>query len=52
LFTPEVFTEDVLRKIDEKAIKPHFLLPDLFDMKELDAVINGEEIEEEEDGQE
>ena len=51
LFTPEVFTEEVLRKIDEKAIKPHFLLPDLFDMKELEAVIDGEE-ENEEDGQE
>lgn len=52
LFTPEVFTEEVLRKIDEKAIKPHFLLPDLFDMNDLDAIVNGEDTEGEEDGQE
>jgi len=51
LFTPEVFTEEVLRKIDEKAIKPHFLLPDLFDLKELDSIIDSEE-ETEEDGEE
>jgi RecA/RadA recombinase len=28
LFTPEVFTEEVLKQLDEKVIKPHFQLPD------------------------
>lgn len=29
LFTAEVFTEEVLKSLDEKVIKPHFLLPDV-----------------------
>jgi RecA/RadA recombinase len=29
LFTPEIFTEDVLRQLDENVIKPHFILPDI-----------------------
>jgi len=29
LFTPEVFTDEVLKSLDEKVIKPHFLLPDV-----------------------
>lgn len=29
LFTSEVFTEEVLKALDEKVIKPHFLLPDV-----------------------
>lgn len=37
LFSPEVFTEDVLKKLDEKVIQPHFKLPDLFDDAELQA---------------
>jgi RecA/RadA recombinase len=56
LFTPEVFTEDVLKELDEKVIKPHFLLPDLFDDKELDELTElNDEAEtqtEAEDGQE
>lgn len=53
IFTPEIFTMDVLKKLDEKVIKPHFLLPDLFDESELEALAGGEEIETtEEDGQE
>ena len=37
LFTPEVFTEEILRQIDEKAIKPLFMLPDI---KSLDDFID------------
>jgi RecA/RadA recombinase len=53
LFTPEVFTDDVLKELDENVIKPHFLLPDLFDEAELEAFgeMNEEETTEE-DGQE
>jgi RecA/RadA recombinase len=40
LFTPEVFTEAVLRELDENVIKPHFLLPDLFDEKELESAFD------------
>jgi RecA/RadA recombinase len=29
LFTPEVFTEDVLRQLDENVIKKHFVLPSM-----------------------
>ena len=29
LFTPEVFTEDVLRQLDEHVIKKHFILPSM-----------------------
>jgi len=46
LFSDEVFTMEVLKEIDEKAIKPYFLLPDLFYVKELDEIVN-EEINEE-----
>jgi len=44
LFSEDVFTEEVLRELDEKVIKPHFLLPDLFDESELEEIANiGEE---------
>lgn len=52
LFTPEVFTEAVLKELDEKVIKPHFNLPDLFDESELGTFVdntNQEEGEEEQD---
>lgn len=56
LFSDKVFTKEVLEMIDEKAIKPHFLLPDLFDLKELDEILDEnssdeyeEEIEENEE---
>lgn len=54
LFSPEVFTMDVLKELDEKVIKPHFLLPDLFDESELDELteIEDTETKEVEDGQE
>jgi hypothetical protein len=29
LFTPEIFTDDVLKQLDEAVIKPHFILPDI-----------------------
>lgn len=47
LFTSKVFTEEILRELDEKVIKPTFQLPDinsLEDLKELEEVID-EEIE-------
>jgi hypothetical protein len=49
LFTPEVFTESVLRELDEKIIKPHFLLPDLFDEEQLEEFTNEEESENEQE---
>jgi Na+/proline symporter len=27
LFTPEIFTQDVLQQLDERVIQPHFILP-------------------------
>ena len=41
IFTPEVFTEDVLKQLDEKVIGPHFKLPDLFDEKEFEDLLEG-----------
>jgi hypothetical protein len=54
LFSSEIFTDEVLHMIDEKAIKPHFLLPDLFDETELEELANpeNEESEVEENGEE
>jgi len=47
IFTSEVFTEDVLRQLDENVIQPHFKLPDLFDESELEDLVNGETDEQE-----
>ena len=48
LFNSDVFTTEVLKELDEKAIKPHFNLPDLFDETELgEFVDNTEEGEQE-----
>jgi RecA/RadA recombinase len=47
IFTAEVFTEDVLKQLDENVIQPHFKLPDLFDESELEDLINGD-VEEQE----
>lgn len=57
IFTPEVFTEEVLRLLDEKVIQPHFKLPDLFDESELEDLVNesiedGEQVTEENNGEE
>lgn len=46
LFTAEVFTEEVLRRLDENVIKKHFLLPDLFD--DLEGLME-ENVDEDED---
>ena len=46
LFTPEVFTEEVLRLLDEKVIQPYFKLPDLFDDKEFEDLVDGGESDE------
>lgn len=42
LFSSEVFTNEVLKELDEKVIKPHFLLPDLFDPNEFNEIIKSE----------
>jgi len=53
LFSGTIFTDEVLKMIDEKAIKPHFLLPDLFDESELAELADPQGDEnEEEDGEE
>jgi archaellum biogenesis ATPase FlaH len=43
LFTPEVFTEEVLRQLDENVIKPHFKLPDVVKDDFLDEIASDEE---------
>ncbi len=43
LFTPMVITDEILHEIDEKIIKPLFMLPDINGLEELAAV--AEEIE-------
>jgi hypothetical protein len=45
LFTPEVFTREVLEKLDETVIGPHFKLPDLFDYKEFEDLLDNNEEE-------
>lgn len=40
LFTAEVFTEEVLRKLDENVIKKYFLLPDLGTEDDLNDIID------------
>jgi hypothetical protein len=51
LFSGEIFTDEVLHMIDEKVIKPHFLLPDLFDENELAILANPESEEDGENGE-
>lgn len=41
IFTSEVFTPEVLKELDEKAIQPHFKLPDLFGEKEMEDMLQG-----------
>jgi hypothetical protein len=56
IFTPEVFTDEVLKMLDESVIQQHFKLPDLFDEKEFEDLLEGngeaEEITESNDGEE
>ena len=40
LFNGEIFTDEVLKMIDDKAIKTHFLLPDLFDNQVLEDFVD------------
>ena len=49
LFTPEVFTQEVLRQLDVNVIMPKFKLPDLSDPNEI---LDGLDIQEAGDGQE
>ena len=42
LFSPEIFTQDVLRMLDENVIKKHFLLPERAD---LEGIFDDEENE-------
>ncbi|MFN9897437.1 MAG: hypothetical protein ACK55Z_01310, partial [bacterium] len=39
IFTSEVFTDEVLKTLDEKVIQPYFKLADLFDEKEFEALV-------------
>jgi len=48
LFTPEVFTEEVLRNLDENVIKKHFLLPDLVNEADIEGLFDDEEVDESE----
>jgi hypothetical protein len=50
LFTAEVFTEEVLKELDENVIKKHFILPSMGSAEELTAALL--EDGDQEDGQE
>jgi len=41
IFTSEVFTDEVLKELDEKVIQTHFKLPDLFGEKEMEDMLEG-----------
>ena len=52
LFTPEVITEELLQELDEKAIKPLFMLPDIHSLEDLADIaedLTDDEIDETED---
>jgi RecA/RadA recombinase len=52
LFTPEIFTQEVLQQLDEKVIKPHFLLPAMGTAEEITDALEAETEEDfTEDGQ-
>ncbi len=42
LFTPEVFTEDVLRQLDENVIKKHFILPSMGSNEDITNALEAE----------
>lgn len=42
LFTPEIFTQEVLQQLDEKVIKPHFLLPAMGTAEEITDALEAE----------
>ena len=51
LFTSEIFTEDVLKQLDENVIKSHFVLPDIINNDELMNAIDSEDSEESEESE-
>jgi RecA/RadA recombinase len=53
LFTPEIFTQEVLQQLDEKVIKSHFLLPAMGTNEEITNALEAEMGEDfDDDGQE
>lgn len=42
LFSPEIFTQEVLEQLDEKVIKPHFLLPAMGTNEEITNALESE----------
>ena len=44
---PASKVNEVLKALDEKVIQPYFKLPDLFDEKEFEALVDGESEDEE-----
>jgi RecA/RadA recombinase len=42
LFTPDVFTEDVLRQLDENVIKKHFILPSMGSNEDITNALEAE----------
>ena len=42
LFTPEIFTEEVLRQLDENVIQPHFILPAMGSNEEITNALEAE----------
>jgi RecA/RadA recombinase len=42
LFTPEIFTQEVLESLDEKVIKQHFLLPSMGTNEEITSALEAE----------
>ena len=42
LFNPEIFTQEVLQQLDEKVIKPHFLLPAMGTAEEITDALEAE----------
>jgi RecA/RadA recombinase len=47
LFTAEIFTDDVLKELDEKVIKAHFILPDIINNDEIMNAIDSEDYDDE-----
>ena len=48
LFTPKVFTEDVLKQLDENCIKPVFQLPSIHSLDDVNEIIDEMDVEEKE----
>lgn len=50
LFTPEIFTQDVLQQLDERVIQPHFILPAMGTNEDITRALEAEMGEDLEDG--